>query len=256
MKPTLRSVCCALAAVLALHTSPALAEDAAELIRKGDVHYHRLEAAEALKYYRPAEELDPKNADLLVKISRQYRHLMSDAPNKAEKLRLGGMALGYAERAAALEPEDADSQLAVAITYGKILPYQGNRERVENSRRIKIAAEKAIRLEPNNDLAWHILGRWHVVLADVGPVQRSLARLIYGKLPPASNEDGAKCFEKAMALNPDRLMHYIELGRTYAQMGRKEEAARYIKKGLKMANTEKDDPETKAKGREILAKLE
>jgi hypothetical protein len=50
-------------------------------------------------------------------------------------------------------------------------------------------------------------------------------------------------------------MHYIELGRTYAQMDRKEEARRLITKGLGMRETEKDDPETKEKGREILEKL-
>jgi len=37
-------------------------------------------------------------------------------------------------------------------------------------------------------------------------------------------------------------MHYIELGRIYAQMGRKEEARKYIQKGMAMPNKEKDDP--------------
>ena len=50
-------------------------------------------------------------------------------------------------------------------------------------------------------------------------------------------------------------MHYIELGRIYAQMGRKEEAREYINKGLAMPDAEKDDPEAKQRGRETLAKL-
>ena len=61
--------------------------------------------------------------------------------------------------------------------------------------------------------------------------------------------------KKAIALNPKRLMHYIELGRIYAQMGKKEEARQFINKGLAMPDTEKDDPETKQRGRETLAKL-
>jgi hypothetical protein len=28
------------------------------------------------------------------------------------------------------------------------------------------------------------------------------------------------CFQKAIEINPNRLMHYIELGQTYAQMGK------------------------------------
>ena len=61
--------------------------------------------------------------------------------------------------------------------------------------------------------------------------------------------------KKAIAINPHRLMHYIELGRIYAQMGRKEEARQFINKGLAMPDTEKDDPETKQRGRETLSKL-
>jgi hypothetical protein len=50
-------------------------------------------------------------------------------------------------------------------------------------------------------------------------------------------------------------MHYVELGRTYAVMGRTAEARKFISKGLAMPDTEKDDPETKRQGREILQQL-
>ncbi len=245
-------------AVAALFLSSGIhawAEEADELIKKGDAHYAKLETADALKYYLPAEKLEPDNADLLVKISREYRHLMSDASAKAEKLRLGAIAKAYAQRAVSLDPNDPDSYLAVAITYGKLLPYQGNKERVEASRTIKSAAEKVVNLDPSNDLGWHLLGRWHVNMADVGPVTKALGSLVYGKLPPSSNEDAERYFLKAISLNPNRLMHYVELGRTYAQMGRKVEAKKYLTKGLGMRETEKDDGETKEKGRQLLAKL-
>jgi tetratricopeptide (TPR) repeat protein len=226
-----------------------------DLIKKGDVHYEQLQTADALKYYLPAEKLQPKNVDLLVKISREYRHLMSDAGSKEEKVRLGNIAKTYAQRAVALAPNDPEAQLAIAITYGKLLPYQSNKERVEGSKIVKEAAEKVTRLAPSNDLGWHLLGRWHVTMADVGAVTKALGSLVYGKMPPSSNEDAERYFLKAISLNPNRLMHYIELGRTYAQMGRKDEARKFITKGLAMPATEKDDPETKQKGREILAKL-
>jgi Flp pilus assembly protein TadD len=82
-----------------------------------------------------------------------------------------------------------------------------------------------------------------------------LAGLVYGDLPKGSNEEAERAMKKAIALNPKRLMHYIELGRIYAQMKRNEEAREFINKGLGMPDTEKDDPETKQRGRETLAKL-
>jgi len=231
------------------------AQTADELIKKGDLHYERLEAKKALQYYLPAEKLNPDNASLLVRISREYRHLMSDASQKDDKLKLGRTAVDYSKRAVALAPDDPESQLALAISYGKILPFVGNKEKMEMSRLVKAAAEKVTKLDPKNDLGWHVLGRWHLVLAEISGGKRALAQVVYGKMPDASNEEAVRYFEKAIALNPNRLMRCSELGRTYAQMDRKEEARRLITKGLGMRETEKDDPETKEKGREILEKL-
>jgi Flp pilus assembly protein TadD len=86
-------------------------------------------------------------------------------------------------------------------------------------------------------------------------LKRSLASVIYGRLPQTTTQEAVKCFEKAIEINPARLMHYIELGRAYAQMGRTVEARLFIEKGLAMPNVEKDDPETKRRGRETLANL-
>jgi len=242
-------------AALAFLLTPASAQTVDELLLEGDAFDQRFQASEALKYYLPAEKLEPQNVQVLVRIARQYRHLVADASSKEEKLRLGGIALGYSKRAAALAPDDSEAQLSVAISYGKMLPIQGTKEQVNASPRIKESVDKALRLDPHNDLAWHILGRWHRVLADITGVKRALAGAIYGKLPTTTNEAAKKCLEKAIAFNPGRLMHYVELGRIYAQMGRKDEARRFLSKGLAMPNQEKDDPETKLRGRELLAKL-
>ena len=238
-----------------LISEPAAGQSVDELVEQGQVCDQKFQAREALKFYLAAEKLEPNNVDVLLRIARQYRHLLADAPAKGEKLRLGRVALGYAQRGAVLAPEDAEAQLSIAITYGKMLPFMGTKEQVATSPRIKSAVDKTLQLDPGSDFAWHILGRWHRVLAEIGAVKRALAGAIYGGLPKGSFSEAAKCLEKAIALNPKRLMHYIELGRIYAQMGRKEDARKLINKGLAMPNVEKDDPEAKMRGRETLAKL-
>ena len=233
-----------------LHAGPA-----DELIAKGD-SYAKSEPAESLEFYLSDEQLEPNNVRLLVRISREYRYLMSDATNSEKKVSLGNTAVGYAKRAAALDPGDPEAQLAVAISYGKLESLESNREKIETSRIIKSAADKVIKLDPSNDLGWHVLGRWYLAFAEVSAFERRLAQITYGKkLPESTYEDAARCFEKAIELNPNRLMHYIELGRAYAQMGRTDAARSLITKGLAMRDTEKDDPETKRKGLELLAEL-
>jgi tetratricopeptide (TPR) repeat protein len=243
------------ALALALASTAMGAESAEELIQKGDVFYVKLEPAEALKFYLPAEKLDSNNVRLLVRIARQYRHLMSDATKTSEKRQLGTMAVDYAQRAVALAPDDPETQLALAISYGKRLPFEGTKQKLASSKLIKIAVDKAITLDPTNDLSWQVLGRWYRGLADVNPVKRAFAQIKYGKMPTATYEDAARCFEKAITLNTNRLMHYIELGRTYALMDREEDARKFIAAGLAMPETEKDDPETKDLGRQTLKKL-
>ncbi len=230
-------------------------QNAAALIEKGNQFDEQLKEKEALECYLPANKLEPDNVDLLVRIARQYRHLMSDTTSKKEKLRLGNISLQYAQRAAALAPNDAEAQLSPAISYGKMLPYMTSKDQVAASPLIKAAVDRTLQLDPRNDTAWNILGRWNRVLANVNFVKRLLAKAVYGDLPVTTNEEAEKCLRKAIAINPNRLIHYIELGRIYAEMGRKEDARAYILKGLSMPDKEKDDPEMKEIGRETLKKL-
>ena len=226
-----------------------------DLVRKGDVHDKRFESAEALKYYLPAEKLDPDNADLLVKIARQYVYEMDETSDKNAQMTLGKTALAYAGRAIKLAPKKSDSWLAEAICWGKLTPLLSVREQMEASRKIKIDAEEAVKLDVSNDYAWHLLGRWHQALAAMSTFKKGLAQAVYGSLPNASNEDALKCFQKAVALNPNRLIHYIELGRTYAQMDKPDEARIFIQKGLSMPNREKDDSDSKLRGKQTLDTL-
>ncbi|MCF7787212.1 MAG: hypothetical protein K9N47_13880 [Prosthecobacter sp.] len=230
--------------------------DFAELVRQGDVYDAKFKPDMALQSYLPAEKLNPNDASLLVKIARQYVYRMEDLSSKAEQLKSGRTALDYSERAVKLAPKDSDPHLAVAICLGKLSPLVGNKESIEASHKIKTEAETAAKLNPKDDFAWHLLGRWNQELAQIGGMTRAVAMIVYGSLPSASYDEAVKCFEKAIALNPNRLIHYVELGRTYAVMGRKTEAKQFIEKGLAMPNRDQDDPGTKERGRKTLQSLE
>ena len=257
MKATFAALLLLLCSILASRAQqpPPPQESTDALVKAGDVFDQKWEPAEALKFYLPAEKQEPRNVRLLTRIARQYRHLMQDASGKTEKLRLGRVSLDYAQRAAASGPNDAEAQLSPAISLGKMLPLMGSKEQVDASPRIRTSVDQALKLDPRNDLAWHILGRWNRVLAEVSSVKRALAGMVYGNLPPGSNEEAERDLLKAIAINPNRPMHHIELGRIYAQMGRKDEARRAINKGLAMSSVDKDDEEMKSFGRETLAKL-
>lgn len=225
------------------------------MVKQGDVYDLKFNPTEALKFYLPAEQMEPKNAGILLRIARQYRHQMADAPAVNEKNRLAGLALGYAERAVVLAPKDSAAHLSIAICHAKSIELHGSREKMHDLRQVKVAADQAITLDSDNDLAWYILGRWHQRVADMSSLKRGLAEMAYGDLPKASNDDAVKCFRKAISLNPDRCVYQVDLGVTYASMGHKEDARKCLEKGLALPSTGKDDPATKQRGEETLKTL-
>jgi tetratricopeptide (TPR) repeat protein len=242
--------------LILLSTASASADPSIDaLIQQGDVYDQKFEPIKALEYYLAAEKIEPENLHLLLSIARQYRHQAADTSAIATKLRLFQKAMSYARKAQAKAPQEAEAHLSVAITYAKMLPILGNSEKIEASREVRKAVDKAIELDPANELAWHVLGSWHLRLSELGTVKRTLAKLLYGSLPEATPEQALKCFQTAILLNPKRPMHHIELGRTYAQLGKTAEAKKAIEKGLSLPNAGKDDPDSKVLGRQILLTL-
>ena len=61
------------------------ADSADDLVARGKAFEQKFQANDALPLYLAAEKLEPKNPELLVRIARQYRWLMTDAPAKEEK---------------------------------------------------------------------------------------------------------------------------------------------------------------------------
>src|SRR5689334_24858948 len=131
-------------------------ESADDLIAKGKAFEKKFQAKDALPLYLAAEKEEPKDPELLVRIARQYRYLMTDASAKPEKLRLGHLALDYSNRAAACGPKDCDAQLAPAITLGKMLHYMPTKDQVSATPQIKESVDKALAIDPKSDTAWHI----------------------------------------------------------------------------------------------------
>jgi hypothetical protein len=94
----------------------------------------------------------------MLRIARQYRHEAADAAALEEQLRLSNIGKDYALRAAEPAPNDAEAHLSVAISYVKMSLILGSREKMEASRKVKAAVDRAISLDPHNDLAWHVFG--------------------------------------------------------------------------------------------------
>lgn len=234
-----------------LAASCAFSQTATEWIKKGDDFESNRKTKQALEAYQKADALKPNQAPVLIKIAKQYGDLMPSLKGNARK-EAAQKSLAYSRKAVAIAPKLSDSHLALALSLGKNTEFLGNREKLEASREIKTAAEKALKLNPKSDYAHHMLGRWHQEIADIGGPTRLLAKIVYGGIPKGSYQEALDHFDKARKINSKRLIHQIEYGRTLAMMGKDDDARRELKKGLAMPNREADDAESKLRGQATL----
>lgn len=227
-----------------------------EWIARADRLEKEGKSAEALAAFLEADKLRPNRPEILVRIAKQHGDLMTEQRDDAARMASAEAALAFSRKALKLDAKSSDAHLAVAISLGKKTEFMGNREKIETSREIRKHAERALALNPRCDYSHHMLGRWHQELAGIGGATRALARLIYGRLPTASYDDGLRHFERARALRPDRLIHQIEQGRTLAMMDRTDEAREVLSVALEMPSRDKDDEEAKQRGRATLRSIQ
>ena len=145
--PPSRITCFLLAAFLS-STGWLPAADSADLIREGLAAESRLETRRALDLFLAAEQAAPADSFLLQKIARQYSDLAVDLKTSAEKKATLERALDYSLRAVALDPNNAENVLSVAVCHGKLAVYSDIRDKVRHSRLVREEAEKAIALSP------------------------------------------------------------------------------------------------------------
>lgn len=215
------------------------------LMRSGDSKRNRGDLRGALAFFLEAEKLEPKNVDLLLKIARQYSDLIEETRGTREAEQHARASLAYSKRAVELAPDNATAHLSLSISYGKLTDFTDNRTKIEYSKIIRDEALKAIELNPNEDFAYHVLGRWHYGIANINPVLKFLTKIVYGRLPNASNQEALQYLRRATEIAPQHIIHHEQLALVYAATGQRDLARQEWQKVLQLPAVDKEDREAK-----------
>ncbi|KAF8059979.1 RMDN1 [Scenedesmus sp. PABB004] len=180
----------------------------------------------ALACYTNAVTLAPGDAELLCRLAKQWSDLTYEEGASVEQIQeVNAKAVEYAERAITLAPKSAGGYMASCVSRGRLALLSDNKTKVRLAKEAQEAARTALAMEPGNDLAHHLMGRWHYEMAQINFVVRQLIRLVYGAaLAPGRFEDALSEFSAAVSLNPNKLIHRVELGRTHLRLGHRREA--------------------------------
>ena len=200
--------------LVALAISAAAGADVAQLVADGDKAIAKFDLAGAVSIYRQAKQLAADNYEATWKLARALCDQATLTKDRAEQKKHCIEAETLAREAVRLAPNDSKGHTYLAIAVGKLALYEGGKRKVELSNEVKSEAQKAIALNPKEDLAYHVLGIWNREMAALNWMLRTFAELLYGKLPAASLADAVSDLRRAAELAPDVVPHHVELGIT------------------------------------------
>ncbi|NBB84674.1 MAG: hypothetical protein GVY12_00415 [Bacteroidetes bacterium] len=235
--------------------SPALSQDLDEQLERADELRQAGAFEEGRAFLEDLREEHPENAEVLWRLAR----IMTDAGGELEEgsdaqRELYLEAVPVAEAAIEADPEHSWAHLSLAIAAGQAGLVSGTRQQIELSRRVKEHADKAIELDEENDLAYHVRGRWHHEVASLGWVSRTIVRAVYGGLPDASFEAAEANLRTALETR-ERIVHRLELGRTLTELGKEEEAREQLQAAIQMPEEDPNDLNYKREAHQLLMRL-
>jgi hypothetical protein len=186
-------------------------------LRTGLAHFDAGLAADSTSY-----EANWRAAMALLDLGEQ----IPDSVKSRERDSLYARAETLARRAVAADSGRAEGHFALAAAVGRASLTMGKKERIRRAAVIRDEARRAIALDSTHDGAYHVLGRWNAEIMRLSGLSRFFAKSFLGAgiFKEASWDSATANLEKAVALDPGRIYHRLELAEVYADRKRYEEA--------------------------------
>lgn len=255
--PHLRICTLLLLALKLLTPAVVLAQDAAEVIHLAERDRAALNATGALGRYESALATSPAAYDLLWRAARESTDLGEAASDATSRTAYYKKAEGYARRAVAANTNGADGHFMLAVALGRTALSLGSRDRVRYAAEIRNEALAAVKIEPTHAGALHVLGVWNAEIMRLSSFTRFAARnFLGGKVfDQASWSEAARYMEAAVAADPERITHRLDLAKIYAETDQKPKARSACEAVSRMKNFEFNDARYKSECVRLLTKL-
>jgi len=232
-----------LSAGMLLAASVAGAQTAATHIALGDKEYVAMNAPAALKHYEAAIAEDPKNYEALWKASRSAVDMGSFEKNDEMRGVYFRNAELYARAAVAVNPSDAEGHFNLARALGKNALTQGPKARIKYANDVRAHALECLKINPKQPGCLHVMGMWNAEVMRLNGFTRMMAKnFLGGKVfGSASWPEAKRYMEESVANEPNRIVHHLDLGGVYRDMGDKAKARAEYEAVIKLPNADYND---------------
>jgi tetratricopeptide (TPR) repeat protein len=203
--------------------------------------------ASALRHYEAAIATDARHYEALHKASAAAIDAGESAPDAARRTALYRSGEQHARRAVEANPNHAEGHFALARALGRTAQSVGSRERVKYAADVRTHALEALRLDPRHPGALHVMGVWHAEIMRLSGVTRFMAKnFLGGKVfDSASWDDAQRHLEQAVAVEPAKLVHRVDLAEIYLDRKNVAKAREQVEYVLRAPATEANDAKYK-----------
>jgi len=204
------------------------------LIEEADAAFFAMDYPLADSLYTLSQDIHPGNPAVYWKLSRLYVSMGEAIPPEDTEARRPYFekAVEFARTCTEIDDAVAEGHTWLAASLGVLSDNAGPREKIKRANIIKNELERALQLNPRDDIALSILGSFHREIADIGWLEKVFAKTFLGSLPKGSREEAEQYLKKAIACNPRVIRHYHELGKLYIDMERYDEARTVLEQAL------------------------
>lgn len=246
-----------LIAASALIAGVASAQSPAEHIAIADSLYAEFKPEEAIPHYLAAIGPDSSNYEALWKAARANVDLAEAERDEGRRNQVSVAAERLARRAIKVNPDDAEAHFHLARALGRRALSVGVRDRVKFATEVRAEALEALRLDPNHPGALHVMGVWNAEVMRLNGIQRFFAKNVLGGgvFGEASWDKAISYMERAVGVDPDRIVHHLDLGKIYADVGDKAKARAQFELVVNGRRIDYNDPAYKREAQALLDKM-
>jgi len=242
---------------LPLSPRPLASQSVSELLSVGDRESVARRPAAALSNYERAVQAEPKSYVALWKAAREAVDLGEFETNIPTRTALYVRATDYARRAVAANAYDAEGHFQLSRAVGRTALAANPRDRVKYAVEVRETALKALQFQPRHPGALHVLGVWNAEVMRLNGILRSVAKAFLGGqvLSSASWAEAIRYLELAVAVEPNRLVHHLDLARIFRDAGRPNEARAAYQAALRAPLQDANDDRYRQSADDELKKL-
>lgn len=201
-----------------------------DMLDSGDVYYAAFDNRTALDWYTHAYAECPDSYEALMKMGRASIDAGEETNDAsfAENMFLQGIYLS--DSLQNRFPDSSQAYFLKSVAAGNLCLIRTGVRKVRLAKMVEHNAIKAVELGPDFAPAYVVLGIYYREIAIANPINKLLARIVFGGLPGGTLEDSEQTFHKALALSPENCLALLELARTNLLMEKKSEAIKNLKK--------------------------